>query len=38
MVEGSLAVLIMAAVYLGLAAWLEQHTRPRDEDDAQGWQ
>lgn len=31
MLEGSFAVLIMAAAYLGLAAWLEQHTRPSDE-------
>ena len=34
MVEGCLVVLIMAAVYLGCAAWLEQRTRPESISDA----
>ena len=35
MLEGCLAVLIMAAVYLVGATWLEKRTRPESIADAQ---
>lgn len=35
MLEGTLVMLIVAAVYLGLAAWLERRTRPESIADAQ---
>ena len=35
MLEGCLAVLIMAAVYLGCAVWLERRTRPETSAEGQ---